>query len=411
MNSRLLIIHPEGNIKNNPNLFYFTKELVNKGYAVTLFSRLRPGIYQGELFEGAEFVYFTSDRSQNLKVKKALLKQNFCHIIGIDDGIIEAAKLATVLNIPYSFLSYEIFFDHELIRLNNPTDLKHKRKAIKACRRIQFAIVQDRVRKQILSKEYDIDQDKILLMPVAGTGIRKLDKTDYFHKRLQIPADKKILLYMGWMDTILLGRIVDYVAFIPENWVLVVHSRYKYDGTIPVDFPSEKIYFSLDSPVESIDDMGILLSGCDAGFCSYQASYNSPFTGDNITYIGLSSGKTTTFLQYGIPVVVENMNLWDEIVEKEQIGIVLVQQSDLNKLDALLNESMKKKCFDYFEQQLDLKNYFYPILEQFESKRKVNSKTNVINYFLFLIDQRYFILKNRVKKLLKSLIVNHYSLT
>jgi hypothetical protein len=397
---KLLIIHPEGNIKNNPNLYYFTKELVKQGYEIVLFVRFRPDIYQGDLFEGAEFVYFTSDKYNNLKVKKELLKNNFCHIIGIDTGIIEAAQFALILNISYSFLSYEIFFDHELIQLNNLTDLRHKSEAKKSCKNIQFAIIQDQIRREIFSKEYDIPLNKILLMPVAGTGIRPLQKTDYFRNLLQIPIHKHILLYMGWMDQILLGRIVDYVAFMPENWVMVVHSRYKYAGPLPVEFPKDKIFFSLDTPIENIDDLGIMLSGCDAGFCSYQASFDSPFTGDNITYIGLSSGKTTTFLQYGIPVVVENMNMWDEIVEKEHIGLVLNNHRDLEKLDGLSDDSMRQKCFDYFERKLDLKNYVGKIFEQIQSKKSLELKKNKKKYILFLLEEWYLILRSNFKKLL-----------
>ena len=404
--NKLLIIHPEGNIKNNPNLYYFTKELVKRGYEVTIFSLYRPGIYQGELFEGAKFVFYTLDKAENLKIKKELLKVDFCHIIGIDVGIVDAAKFASILNISYSFLSYEIFFDNELTHLNNPTDLKHKRQQKSACRNIQFAVVQDEVRKEILSREYDIQLNKIFLMPVAGTGIRKIKKSDYFHRLLQIPEGKKVLLYMGWMDQILLGRIVDYVAFMPENWVLVVHSRYKYDGPLPKGFPADKIFFSLDTPIENIDDLGIMLSGCDAGFCSYKASFDSPFTGDNITYIGLSSGKTTTFLQYGIPVVVENMNIWDEIVENERIGFVLNNHSDLAKLDSLGDASVPQRCFDYFDMKLDLKNYFNQILEQIELKRNSEQKKIRLKYLRFLAEEKYFIFKRNVRQLLEPLITN-----
>ena len=89
-------ILPERNIKNNPNLYAFTKSLVNEGFNVIIFSLYRPGIYQGELFDGARFEYYGTDRSENLKTKLRLLKQNFVHIIGIDQGIIEAARMAKV---------------------------------------------------------------------------------------------------------------------------------------------------------------------------------------------------------------------------------------------------------------------------------------------------------------------------
>lgn len=380
---RILIIHPEGNIKNNPNLYYFTKELVNNGFAVTVFSHHKPQIYQGELFEGAEFIFYTDDKSYNLKTRLKLFKQKFSAIIGVDDGIIDAAQIAKILNIPYSFLSYELFFDYELEKLNDPYYSKIKRKSRIACQNINFAIVQDEVRKEILSKEYDVDLDKILLMPVAASGVRKLTKTNYFHEKLSIPLEKCILLYMGWMDEILLKRIVDYTQYMPKNWVLVVHSRYKYQGEIPKDFNKNKIYFSLDSPIENIDDLGILLSACDAGFCTYQASFDTPFTGDNISYIGMSSGKTTTFLQYGIPVVVENMNMWDKIVEEQAIGFELKQLSDLSKLDNLKSESVNVNCYKYFEEKLDLINYTPAIIRNLKTNKTL-SKINTFAYLEFI---------------------------
>jgi hypothetical protein len=396
----LLIIHPEGNIKNNPNLYAFTKELVKEGYSVVIFSLYREGIYQGELFQGARMEYYGLDRAENLKAKLKLIKQDFCHIIGIDQGVIEAARMAKVLKINYSFLSYEIFFDNELIKLNNATDLKHKRQSKKACQDIQFAIVQDDVRKSILAEEYLISNEKILLMPVAGTGIRPLEKTKYFHDKLHIPAEKKVLLYMGWMDELQINRMTGFATYMPDNWVIVVHSRYKYAGKLPENFKADKIYFSLDTPIENIDDMGILLSGADAGFCSYKASFDSPFTGDNITYIGMSSGKTTTFLQYGIPVVIENMNMWDEIVPKEKIGLVVRNQADLMGLDSLSQSDIIQNCLRFFEQEIDIKNFCPAIFKQI-SNSKMQSQINKSSLFWYICADNYLILKARIKKLFR----------
>jgi len=400
MIDNLLIIHPEGNINNNPNLFAFTKELVKEGYNIVVFSLHRPEIYQTDLFEGVRFEYFGSNRSKNLKLKLKLLNLKFNHIIGIDEGIIEAARLAKVLNIHYSFLSYEIFFDRELIKLNNATDLKHKRLSKKACKNIQFAIVQDEVRRQLLSDEYNIPIENSLLMPVAGTGIRPLEKSKYFHTKLKIPFDKKILLYMmGWMDEFQFNRLTDYVTYIPENWVIVVHSRYKYVGNLPENFKADKIYFSLDSPIENIDDIGILLSGVDVGFCAYKALFHSPFTGNNITYIGMSSGKTNTFLQYGIPVVIENMNMWDEIVTKENIGMVLKSEQDLVNLDRLLQPEINQNCLNYFEKYIDIKNFTPIIFQKLKNNTKLGS-ISYLNLLKYICADYYFIAKGRIKTLI-----------
>lgn len=394
---KLLIVHPEGNIKNNPNLYYFCKELVKIGFEIKIFSRYREDIYQGELFQGAELVYFTGDRLKNHKIKKQLLAENFNFVIGVDEGLIEAEFFAKAMGVPYAFLSYEILFDNELKVLNNPTDIKNKQKTADACKNIHFAIVQDEVREKILSEEYQIDKEKVLLMPVAGTGIKKLDKTNYFHKKLDIPSDKKILLYMGWMDDLQLKRLSEFSAYVPENWVLVIHSRYKYNGEIPDGFRRDKIYLSFDSPIENMDDMGILLSSVDAGFCSYEPTYKTPFTGDNIKYIGLSSGKASTFLQYGVSLVIENMNIWDTLVVENNIGILLETAEDLKKLNTLENTS--EACYLFFEKHLDLMNFAPQIIKKIEESLLAKGNKNVIPfYFEEYIKVSKFLIKRLFNK-------------
>lgn len=371
---KLLIIHPEGNIKNNPNLYFFCKELVERGFSIKLYSKLRPGIYQGDLFPGAEFRYQTQNRIENFKTKKALLKEQFDYVIGIDEGIVDAKRLADAMGVSFGFLSYEIYFDNEIENLRAKTDLRNKKLSKKACQNIQFAIIQDEVRKQILIKEYDLITDKVFLMPVAATGIKRLPKSDYFYDLLPIPKSKKILLYMGWMDERQINRLVTYSQFLPEDWVIVIHSRYKYSGILPDDYDAEKIFFSLDKPVDNIEEIGDLLSGVDAGFSTYQADYKTAQTGDNIKYIGLSSGKTSTFLQHGVPVVIENMNMWDELVPQYNLGLVLTSDADLIKLNEVINATTKESCYKFFESRLDLKNFIDPIIETIHQTTKKRHK-------------------------------------
>lgn len=397
---KLLIIHPEGNIKNNPNLYYFCKELVNLGFQIKLFSRENPNIYQGTLFEGAEFVYFTNNKLANFKIKKNLIHENFDFVIGIDDGIIEAELISKAIGKPYAILSYEIFFDKELLLLNDKSDIRQKQKAVRACQKIQFAIVQDEVRRKCLINEYHIKEDKILLMPVAGKGLKALNRSSYLHDKLKIERAKKILLYMGWMDDFQLERLSKYAMFLPKDWVLVIHSRYKYkNNKFLAKDRSDKIYFSLDEPIENIEGIGVLLSDVNAGFCSYQPDYKTPYTGENVKYIGFSSGKTSTFLQYGIPVVVENMNIWDELVPKYKIGIVLKKPEDLVELEALTScEISPQNCYEFFDKYLDIKNFIPAIVNQINL---ISLKKEYRNFLPFYLQEFVSISKYILKKILK----------
>ena len=361
---KILIVHPEGNIKNNPNLFAITRMMVENGWEVLVYSRRRPGIYQGDIFPGARFVFFEETVRDTIRLESSFADEDIRFVIGIDDfGIYKAKEIASFLGVKYLFLSYEILFDAEIKRIGCRIDRINKKRAKAAVRHAECAIVQDETRKQILSREYGIPQDKIYLMPVANSGSHMVERTHYFYDKFAIPYEKKILLYMGWMDKKQEQRMVEFAKYLPDDWVLVAHSRYRYQTTIDSEWLGKKLFFSGDAPVESMDEMGIMLSSCSMGFCSYEPDYSSIYTGDNIKYIGLSSGKTTTFLQYGVPVIVENMNIWDELVEPKKIGLVMHQPGDLAKLSNINPSVYAENAIRYFEEYLDAKIYWEKIWE------------------------------------------------
>ena len=401
---KILIVHPEGNIKNNPNLFAIARMMVERGCEVLVYSRFRAGIYQGDIFQGARFVYFGESVKEISKIEKRFKDENIRFVIGIDDeGIYKAHKIAAFLRVPYLFLSYEILFDHEIRRIGCRADHRNKRRAKKAVRGIQCAVVQDTTRRSLLSREYGIPEKKILLMPVANSGSHLLSSSHYFHDKLGIPSEKHILLYMGWMDAAQEQRMVGFAPYMPDNWVLVAHSRYEYSLTVESEYIGKKVFFSCDSPIESIDEIGKMLSDCQVGFCAYQPSSDSIYTGDNIRYIGLSSGKTSTFLQYGIPVVVENMNIWDELVKKYHFGYELKDVADLTRLNEIATEETRQNAISFFEEHLDAA-VFFPAVWRIISNHLKPSHFNRCTYWRYcwgMYHEQYMQkFKNQVKSIL-----------
>lgn len=371
---KILIIHPEGNLKNNPNLFAITRMMVDAGWEVLVYSQRRHGIYQGDIFPGARFVFFPDSINETIRLERSFAEEDIRFIIGIDDiGIYKAKSIADFLGVRYLFLSYEIMFDHEIEKIGGRTAKKNKKRAKNAAQSAVCAIAQDETRRHILSKEYCIPEEKIYLMPVSNSSSHRIEKSHYFYDKFSIPYDKKILLYMGWMDSKQEQRMIEFARFMPSDWVLVAHSRYRYQTTIDSEWLGKKLFFSGDAPVESMDEMGILLSSCSMGFCSYEPDYTSIFTGDNIRYIGLSSGKTTTFLQYGVPVLVENMNIWDELVEPKKIGLVMHQPEDLQKLSTINPQEYADNAIRFFDEHLDAKIYWKKIWKEVE-KNAIKSR-------------------------------------
>ena len=241
---KILIVHPEGNIKNNPNLFAVVKMVIARGWEVLVYSRCRKEIYQGEIFPGARFVYFGESVKETSIIEKRFKDENIRFVIGIDDvGIYKAQKIASFLCVPYLFLSYEILFDHEIKTIGCRADRRNKRRAKKSVKGIKCAIVQDETRKVCLSHEYNVPKEKIILMPVSNTGSHQLPPSNYFHRLLGIQSGKHILLYMGWMDAKQEQRILSFVPYMPDDWVIVAHSRYKYVATIQDDNIGKRLFF------------------------------------------------------------------------------------------------------------------------------------------------------------------------
>lgn len=403
---KILIIHPEGNLKNNPNLFAITRMMVDAGWEVLVYSQRRPGIYQGDIFPGAQFVFFPNSINETIRLERSFAEEDIRFIIGIDDiGIYKAKNIADFLGVRYLFLSYEILFDHEIEKIGGRTAKKNKKRAKQAAQSAVCAIAQDETRRHILSREYCIPEEKIYLMPVANSGSHHVEKSHYFYDKFSIPYEKKILLYMGWMDIRQEKRMIEFAHYIPSDWVLVAHSRYKYKSSIESDMIGTKLFFSCDAPIENLDDMGTLMSSCHMGFCSYKPDYTTVFTGDNIKYIGLSSGKATTFLQYGIPVLIDNMNIWNELVESNKIGLLLRKPEDLLKLSAINSHEYADNAIRFFDEHLDAKIYWSAISKEVEINATIGhfNKRKFNNYkFKLYIDTHIESIRIYLKKLRKK---------
>ena len=170
MKPKIAIIHPEGNISNNQNLSGIVEILCEHGYSVDIYSKKR-NIAQGSPCEGAKLILKGSSsigsriigsiKGRLANTTKTKIFRNNNRIFDIDDiqdrsadfilgidrnGIIDAAEIASRLNIRYGLISYEIFFRDEC-------GSRFKRSEIEACKNVEFAVCQDDTRSALLSKE------------------------------------------------------------------------------------------------------------------------------------------------------------------------------------------------------------------------------------------------------------------
>lgn len=377
--SQILIIHPEGNINNNPNLSGIVEILCEEGFLVDVaspkqkFPQLAP-------CEGSKLLLF-DDRIVRVLSKLPILrrfgevlnrarmnqysKTDYKLIIGVDrDGIIEASYLSQLLGIPYGLISYEIFFRSE-------TSVEFKTKEINACANIDFAVCQDDVRSSLLAEENHIPLEKIINIPVAGRGMKKGEKARYLHDKLNILPDKKIALYMGSIVSwSMIEELVQGVKNWPEEWVLVIHNRYGMNPRVREfigDVRSKSIYIS-DDLYPTPRDLSEMLHSVDLGIALYRPTFDGIYTGNNLKHLGLSSGKIATYLQHGVPVLTNENGLISDYIRSNKAGYVI---DDVKELPELL-DGVGKRCelegsHILFKEKLDLDLKIRPLVYRIKS--------------------------------------------
>lgn len=382
--SRILIIHPEGNLNNNPNLSGIVEIFCEENYLVDVVSPKRR-FPQLAPCEGARLLLF-DDRivkySSKIPFLKGLSKAlshirmsqysrtDYKLIIGVDrDGVIEASYLSQLLGIPYGLISYEIFFKDE-------TNAEFKNEETKACAHLAFAVCQDDVRSALLAKENHIPLEKIINIPVAGRGVRKGEKMQYLHNMLNISSNKKIALYMGsiakWS---MIEELVQSVDSWPDEWVLVLHNRYGMNSKVRKligDKHSKSIYISKELYPKP-GDLSEMLHSADLGIALYKPIFNEIYTGNNLKYLGLSSGKIAMYLQHGIPVLTNENGLISDYIRANGAGYVI---DSINEIPELLESINQRECgsegaYALFKGKLDLEQQIGPLMNKVENMMRI----------------------------------------
>ncbi|MEE4216008.1 MAG: hypothetical protein V2I48_00195 [Xanthomonadales bacterium] len=366
---QITLIHPEGNFNNNPHLSTVIEMLCESGCHIDIHA-LRRKCFQGSPHPDAQvnmpnkylvrmvlilsrfywghFFAYLLCRLQFSRIQSGL-------IIGVDaDGAVIASILGNIYQIPTALFSYEIFASSEIGELRKAPE-------IRACQDIEFAVVQDRKRGEILSKENEIDPGKLIYMPVAAR--RSLSTTPgWLRKELKIGREKKIALFIGSLEKWSgFDRVLDTLPLWPSDWCLVVHDRYGMSGA-EVSRYSQKstgnLFFSTRS-FSTNDELARIMGDADLGIALYCPDYETPYTGLNIENIGLSSGKIATFLRFGVPVLVNQIGEMADLIVSDELGYLVCSPEEISTV--LKNAGKKEveaieRCRSFFDSHLSVES-------------------------------------------------------
>ena len=108
----------------------------------------------------------------------------------------------------------------------------------------------------------------------------------------------------------------------------------------------------------STDRLGEVLRGADLGIALYKPTFQDIYTGKNLEYIGLASGKFSTYLQNGLPVMVDGGGLMADLTLSEGLGVVVEEHSQIPAtLSGLATEGMRGASRQAFLNHLDARNH------------------------------------------------------
>jgi glycosyltransferase involved in cell wall biosynthesis len=383
MNKSVLFVHPEGNWKNNPTLDSTLRLLANSGIQITYISDFRyeknSMLPQGMQIKTTSRLVRSLCRFSLIKLASQPLsrllaflyvllyvRKKYSAIIGVDrEGLIIAHNVSKLIGAKYAFFSFEIFFLAE-------TGYTFKELEKKASRDIWFWVTQDEIRQEKLVEENGLDPESSMIIPVSSTPFMQNGQSNKQHLALNLPEDKKYCIVIGSIDKwTMIDEILLSVESWPPEWALLIHSRYEIKDdlkkNIRQEMIGEKIFFTNLTKL-NYEEMHDLLSKAQFGLAFYNPDYSNRFLGNNIKYLGRSSGKIATYLRSGLPVITSKIGLMANDIETYQLGKVLGSPAEIGGflLEASSKKAYQHQCLEYFNTHLNFELYGEKLLRRFE---------------------------------------------
>jgi glycosyltransferase involved in cell wall biosynthesis len=298
---------------------------------------------------------------------KNVLKHKYSFFIGVDqEGIIVAGMLGKIKKTPY------IYYSLEIITREDVAKEKGLRKSVLKIRKslenyfsknAQITITQDNYRTDVLVEDNDIDRKRVLIVPNSYYFTNQ--KPCNFN--LQIPADKKIIIYTGSIiPEMAIEEIVNGVDSWPKDTILLLHVPYNTDyleeikKLIKKNNTEQKVIISTGQL--SFEELCCLIKKADIGISFYRPINKSFALGP--------AGKVSFYLSQGIPIITNKIPSVVDLVKEYRCGICVDSAMGLGEairtiLDNYSEFSVNTKMC--YEKELEFSKYFKKVLEKAES--------------------------------------------
>jgi len=200
-------------------------------------------------------------------------------------------------------------------------------------------IIQDTLRAEYLLTQNNINKKDLLLLPVSLKGNLCTVKTKFIHKLLEIPEEKKIILYMGYINPearfcFEFEHFENVVKQLSDDFVVVFHGLFKDDNVREklINYSSNRLIFS--NKLVDDDKLESLMASAHIGlvFYNYQFAVNEALT-------AFSSEKITYFMKTATPIIAFRNSNYEILTNATECGELIDNISELAEKITLIDNN------------------------------------------------------------------------
>lgn len=303
------------------------------------------------------------DRDIFNKSKEIIAASQYDCFIGIEKkGLVWAGMLSEINHCPFIYFNLELYIEDNPALYMYYHVLAAERKYHKLA---TATIIQDKLRGNVLLKSNGIGQSNVLYFPVSTKGQTVRKKTNLLQSKLDIPANKKILLYFGTIDInrVHFPDLVRMATDLDDQTILVIHGfgKKEYVDYLQSISDKNKVIFSLDFIAE--EEIGNLISSADIGIALYHTK------NANDRMVAFSSSKVAYYMQCGVPIIAFDTESFRELVDSYQCVELIdtMQEIPLKTRKILENyDTYREQSYLAYQRFYNLDENFSRLLNQLE---------------------------------------------
>lgn len=303
-----------------------------------------------------KFINILTNNSVIIKKLRLFLFRKFIHKLSASEVIIAVEKEALVACFDASKKNKLIYYSLELY--DDCYSTKNVYQYLRACEKsalsqIDHLIIQDETREQALRNNIKPNVIKcgVTHLPVSVPDIYKAQGIDnqYWRRKFNIKANKKIILYFG-LITLKNRGLQDILKSLDteSEYVLVIHGYgNNHDLSYLKEISNNKpVYFSNEFVSE--DKIEVLVRSADFGLCWYAS------VDDNNRHTAFSSEKIALFLRSSRPIITNHSESYQKLYANFNCGIAVENLQNIFKIlakmdiDEIEMQKQSRQAYYYF---------------------------------------------------------------